>query len=232
MLLLGSLLSLPVHAQNTVFFSTGAQGQTKSVAEWGVDTAWPSYDNVRQSIAHIGANNVDVYRLTFHPAHPLTDNGNGTYSLSSTAKGFIDNQLGLAALGGNKPLTLMPGEFSATYDHVHWLRTIKATQEYINSRPGWTTTPIKAIEVYNEPDFWAGQGSPSQLNNLITQLKAYPEFQNTAFPAGSTLNSNNAWAWYDPVSGSDPGFVPSARRIDDQLGELHRAREEHGQAVC
>lgn len=201
----GSWLPTLVHAQNTVAFNINAQGVTKSVAEWGVDTAWPSFDNVRQSIAHIGANNVDLFRLTFHPAYPLSDNGDGTYSLSSTAKGFIDNQLALAALGGNKQLALMPGEFGPTYDHLHWLRTIKATQEYINSRPGWTTAPIKSIEVYNEPDFWVGQGSAGQLNDLITQLKAYPEFQNTAFPAGSTLNSNNSWAWYDSVPAATEG---------------------------
>jgi hypothetical protein len=197
--------SLASYAQNTVSFSINSPGITKSVAEWGVDTAWPSYDNVRQSIAHIGANNVDVYRLTFHPAYPLSDNGNGSYSLSATAKGFIDNQLALAGLGGTKPLALLPGEFSPPFDATHWLRTIKATQEYINSKAGWSWTPIKSVEVFNEPDYWAGQGSTSQLNNLITQLKAYPAFQNTEFPAGSTLNSNNAWAWYDPVTTATQG---------------------------
>ena len=108
-------------------------------------------------------------------------------------------------MAGSKPIALLPGEFSGSYDAVHWLRTIKATQEYINSRPGFTNTPIQSIEAFNEPDFWAGQGSPAELNTLITQLKAYPEFQNTEFPAGSTLNSDNAAAWYNPVPAATEG---------------------------
>ena len=198
-------LPLTLRAQNTVFFSPSDPGQTKSVAEWGVDTAWPSFDNVRQSIAHIGAANIDVVRLTFHPAYPLTPNGDGSYSLSATAKGFIDNQLALAAMAGAKPLTLLPGEFGPTFDATHWLRTIKSTQEYINSRPGFTTTPIKSIEVFNEPDFWVGQGTAVDLNNLIAQLQSYPVFQNTDFPAGSTLNSNNAAAWFNTVPAATQG---------------------------
>jgi hypothetical protein len=178
---------------------------TKSVAEWGVDTAWPSFDNVRQSVANLGASNVDVVRLTFHPAHPLTDNGDGTFELSATAKGFIDNQLALATMAGSKPLALLPGEFGPVFDATHWLRTIKATQEYINSWPGFATTQIKSIEVFNEPDFWVGQGNTGDLNSLIAQLKADPEFQNTEFPAGSTLNSNNSFGWYNPVPAATQG---------------------------
>jgi hypothetical protein len=197
--------TLAAWAANTIYFSPSAAGITKSVPSWGVDTAWPNFDNVRQSIEHIGPENVDVVRLTFHPAHPLTPNGDGTYELSATAKGFIDNQLALAAMAGPKPTALLPGEFSGPYDPVHWLRTIKATQEYINSRPGFTTTEIASIEAFNEPDFWFGQGSPAELNSMITQLKALRQFRNTEFPAGSTLNSDNAWAWYDPVPASTEG---------------------------
>jgi hypothetical protein len=36
-----------VLAQNAVYFSTMAAGQTKSIAQWGADTASPSADNMR-----------------------------------------------------------------------------------------------------------------------------------------------------------------------------------------
>lgn len=38
-----------------VFFDSNAVGDSsKSVEEWGVDTAWPSEDNVRWSVENIG----------------------------------------------------------------------------------------------------------------------------------------------------------------------------------
>lgn len=88
---------------------------------------------------------------------------------------------------------------------LQWERTIKATQKYINSRPGWGATPIVAIEAFNEPDFWQGEGSLADFNNLIARLKTYPEFHNTEFPAASTLNSNNARWWYDQIPRATQG---------------------------
>jgi autotransporter-associated beta strand protein len=197
---------LATYASNTVGFSMSDPGVTRSVAEWGIDAAWPSYDNVRLSFASIGANNVDMVRMTYDPAEALIDNGNGTYSLNAIAQQRVNDQLALAGMSGtNKPLTLVPGEFGGTYNAVNWVRTIKTTQEYINSGPGWTSTPIKSIEVFNEPDFWGGEGSPADLNSAILQLKAYPVFQNTAFPVGSTLASTNATFWYDNAPAGTAG---------------------------
>ncbi len=41
-----SLMPMTAHAQNTVYFSTSAVGQTNAMTNWGVDTAWPSADNM------------------------------------------------------------------------------------------------------------------------------------------------------------------------------------------
>ena len=41
-------------AQNTVSFNAADAGQTKSLAEWGVDTALNLFDNVRLSVANMG----------------------------------------------------------------------------------------------------------------------------------------------------------------------------------
>ena len=146
-----------------------------------------------------------MVRLTSNPVEPLVDNGNGTYSLNQNNKNDVDFKVGLAALAGSKPLSLFPGGFASVYNEEQWVRTIKATQEYINSKPGWTNTPIVAIEAFNEPDFWVGEGNPAQLNSAITRLKAYPEFQNTQFPAASTLNSNIAAFWYNQVPAATQG---------------------------
>ncbi len=202
-----------VRAANTLYFSPSDVGVTKSVAEWGVDTAWPSYDNVRLSIAHMGQTNVDTVRLTFYTDQPLVDNGNGTFSLNNAAKNLIDNQLSLANLAGAKPLALVPtvGATDASYlsgsgiNVTNWVRLIKTTQEYINSKAGFTTRQIGSIEPFNEPDYWTGQGTGAQLNNVITQLKTHSVFQNTAMLAGSTLNSNNAQSWYNQAPAATVG---------------------------
>lgn len=201
-------------AQHTVSFSPSAEGITKSVATWGVDTAWPSFDNVRQSIANMGQANVDEVRLTFYTDEPLIDNGNGTFSLGANTRSRLDNHLSLVSLAGtNKAITFVP-TVDATHSSylagsgvnvLQWTRLIKATQEYINSKPQFATTPISAIEPFNEPDYWAGQGNTAQLNAIVTQLKTYPEFQNTHLLAGSVLNSDQARHWYDNVPAATAG---------------------------
>lgn len=214
---------------NAIYFSASDVGVDRSVAEWGVDAAWPDYNNVRQSVANIGPANVDFVRIAaFDTAQPLIDNGNGTFSLTQTSKDFVDLYLERAALAGpNIPLAIVPGgSGEAAYLHpyyednignvqrinvTNWVRGIKATEEYIHTRPGWQNVQIKAIEPFNEPDFWAVQGNADHnvggplLNSVIQQLKTYPEFANTDFEAASTLNSFNAQNWYDLVPNADVG---------------------------
>ena len=62
-------------AQNTVSFSTSAPGQTKSIDEWGVEVVGPSSDDMRQSIAHMGAQNIDLIAVNFWLHEPLQANG-------------------------------------------------------------------------------------------------------------------------------------------------------------
>jgi autotransporter-associated beta strand protein len=204
-----ALLAIPIpvlaSGSDTVSFNPSDPGVTKSVATWGVDTAWPNYDNVRQSVANIGQANVDEVRLTFDLAQPLVQNADGTFSLNTTAKSEVDAQLNLASLAGSKPLTLVPGALPTTFDQTNWVRVIKATQEYINSKPAFAATQIKSIEAFNEPDYWGGEGTPAQLNAVITQLKTYPVFANTTLLAASTLNSDSAQTWYDQAPAATGG---------------------------
>lgn len=51
---------------NTVLFSTSDPGLAKAIPEWGADTCWPSTDNMRHCITHMGADEIDVVRLNFY----------------------------------------------------------------------------------------------------------------------------------------------------------------------
>ena len=214
---LNSQLPMAARAANTIYFSPSDAGVSKSVATWGVDTAWPNYDNVRQSIANIGQNNVEVVRLPVFASEPLVYLGRGKYGLTNEAKAQIDTHLSLAALAGtNIPFTLGPGGTApdsidpsyvsgAGINVTNFVRLFKVTQEYINSQPGFTSSPVFAIEPFNEPDWNFPNANPNDLNSIIGQLKTYPEFENTLMMAPSTLSSNNAQWWYDQVPEATAG---------------------------
>ena len=201
---------------NTVAFNVNAVGETKSVPNWGIDVAWPNFHNVRQSIENIGLNQVDSARVLVYFDEPLVNNG-GNYELNAAAKAKVDDHLNLVAMAGtNLPLTFgTAGTFSDQIDASYlqgggvnvtqYARAIKATQEYINSKAGFTSSPIIAIEAFNEPDYQLPYTNPTDLNSIIGQLKTYSEFQNTLMVAPSTLNSDLAQGWYDQVPQATAG---------------------------
>ena len=104
---IASSTPIRVHAQHTVYFSTSDIGQTKAIPQWGVDTAWPSVDNMRLSMAHMGVDQIDVVRLNFYKDEPLEQDG----TLGPNARARIDHQLGIAAMA---PAVLEPPSSMAT----------------------------------------------------------------------------------------------------------------------
>ncbi|MGL1955816.1 MAG: RICIN domain-containing protein [Colwellia sp.] len=190
--------SFNVQAQD-VHFNYSSIGETKAMTHWGVDTAWPSPDNVRQSIYHMGIDQVDVVRLNFFTDEALDANG----ELGPNSKARIDTQLELAALAGNKPLALLPSSEDGTAAYYldsngiaipqRWLALMEATQAYINK-------PIHAIEVFNEPDYWDGMGPQATFREIIVLVKNSAHFIGTELHAASTLCSCEAQSWYDSVS--------------------------------
>ena len=98
------LLDQAVQAQGSVVFNYSGPGEVKSMKDWGVDTAWPSADNMRQCVAHMGADEIDVVRINFFTDEPLQPNGD----IGSNSKSRIAQQLALAAMSGDKPIALTP----------------------------------------------------------------------------------------------------------------------------
>jgi len=199
-----------VSAQD-IHFEFNGEGESKAMTHWGVDTAWPSPDNVRQSIFHMGLEQVDVVRINFFMFEPLDENG----EIGPESKAFIDNQLSLAALAGAVPIALTPatGEYR-DYDgdgqvdgptHPYyldengnaiperWLALMEATQKYIGQ-------PIHALEIFNEPDYWVGMGTPQTLREIMLLTAQSPVFAETELHAASTLCSCSAQYWYDAVA--------------------------------
>jgi hypothetical protein len=202
LLAVSSWMPIIAHAQNTVYFNTTAAEQTKSIANWGVEVAWVNADNMRQSIANMGASQIDLIAGNFYLDEPLQANGD----IGPNSKAAINAQMQLLFMAGNKPYVLGPtvGNTNAYYLNGSALRTdrysalIKATKQYIETN---FNTSVAGVMPFNEPDFWTGQGSTQDLNTILTTLKNDPSFQNTALIGGSTLNSDLAQTWYDPIAG-------------------------------
>ena len=206
-------LALTTHAQNTLTFSISSPGENKSVAEWGVDTAWPSAWNMRQSLTHMGVDHVDVVRLNFYLHEPLLANN----TLGADSKGLLDVQLSVAAQADAKPLVLVPnsGDTDAYYfdgsvlQVDRWVNVIKATMAYIDQQTGQA---VIAVEPFNEPDYWSGMGTPSELNDVMSAMASNRIFQGVALVGASTLNSDNAQWWYDACA------TPATHGSTHQLG--------------
>lgn len=200
-MLLGYISFTTANAQDVNFNFTGS-GETKAMTHWGVDTAWPSADNIRQTVYHMGIEQTDVVRVNFFMDEPLAADG----SIGPNSRSRIDTQLALAAAAGvgNKPIALTPATGDGTHSWYldtngnaipqRWMDLMAATQQYINQ-------PIHALEIFNEPDYWAGMGTPQTLADITALVVNSPNFQGTEIHAASTLCSCAAKVWYDAVSG-------------------------------
>jgi len=207
-----------------VHFDYSGEGETNAMTHWGVDTAWPSYDNVRQSIFHMGKDQVDVVRVNFYMFEPLVgcdENYNGC-EIGPESKARIDAQLQLAAMAGDKPLALTP----ATGEWLDFGGGVQGPTHpwYLSDENGnlidrdnngapdanphrWLALmeatqeyigkPIHSLEIFNEPDFWLGMGPPETLLDISNLTLNSPNFAGTELHAASTLCSCTAWDWYN-----------------------------------
>ena len=172
--------------RQNIYFSTSDPGQTKSIAQWGNEVAWVSSDNMRQTIANMGANNISLIATNFYVDQPLQADG----TLNPQDKAYIDSQLAVAAKAGNKAFVLGPnvGDSDASYlagtgriNVSQWAKVIDATKSYINSK-GYT---VWGVMPFNEPDYWSGQGNGQDLRDVMAQLHAEPGNQSLALEGGS-----------------------------------------------
>ncbi len=191
-------------AAETLTFSPTATGSTRSIQSWGYDTAWPSYENARLSILTFGgASRVDVVRVNFHEFEALQADG----SLGPQSKAALDAAASLAKMAGNKPISLTPDTGAGTdawyldgaggVNASRYAAMIIATARYLADRHGLS---VGTVEVWNEPDYWPGQPTASQVSQITSLIKSEPLLQGVDMMGPSTL-SPNTW-WYDQIAGS------------------------------
>ena len=188
----------PVRAQDhTILFSPTDPGVTRSITNWGLDTCWPSFDNMQRGLIFMGTNNVKIVRVGYVVDAPLTNN-----DLSASQKAALQNHANLAKMATaatrwdlNMASSVDPWYQSGTGTIYpdRWAAAMQACQRYYN-RSFWM------VEGFNEPDYGWGQGSQSNLYDLFGYLQASTNFPGAAMAGGSTLNNDVALAWFKAVS--------------------------------
>jgi len=183
---------------HTILFSPTDAGVTRSITNWGLDTCWPSFNNMQRGLIFMGTNNVNIVRVGFVVDAPLTNS-----DISATQKAALQTHANLANMATaatrwdmNWASTNHPWYQSGanTVYPDRWAAAILAAQRYYN-RSIWM------VEGFNEPDYtYNNEGSAQNLYDIFGYLQASTNFPGTLMAGGSTLNNDVALAWFKPVA--------------------------------
>lgn len=212
-------------ADVNVPFDVNAQGQEYRVT-WGMDAAWDWDFNVNRGIAHIGKGNFGTGRVSFQPVDLVTDNGDGTYTLTTRQQKKLKSRCALIKATGTKKVNLncdhealffkvdadgnypvdengekiedFTGRTNYRGKPQEWYKLIKASVQFVQKQ-GLT---VVSVSPFNEPDFvnWHQATSETQAMKdflAIAQLiKDDDFFDGIRVCGGNTLNDDRAWDWY------------------------------------
>ncbi len=183
---------------HTILFSPTDPGVTRSITNWGLDTCWPSFDNMQRGLIFMGTNNVKIVRVGYVVDAPLTNN-----DLSASQKAALQTHANLAHMATaatrwdlNMASSSVDPWYQSGTSTVYpdrWAAAMQACQRYYN-RSFWM------VEGFNEPDYGWGQGSQQNLYDLFGYLQASTNFSSAFMAGGSTLNNDAALSWFNAVS--------------------------------
>lgn len=185
------LFSLPAHDRD-VYFSTTESGKSLPIF-WGLDTAWPSEENIRRGIAFMGQ--VDVVRVSFQPTYPLL-NGD----LQTDQINWLNTRLGYVDLTGPNTKVALNSDHPWVDNYylgnaVNWANLIDVTARRVQEK-GRT---VISVSPFNEPDYGWGQGTITDFYNIAGELKNKARFNNIRISGGNTLNCDQALPWYNTL---------------------------------
>ena len=197
----------------TILFNTQSEG-VKTPVIWGLDTAWPSEDNVRRGTNHIGKEHLGVGRVSFQPSDLIGEDG----QLSNEQKRRLDERLRYIAISGVKDIALnsdhevlCDGEDDTeewkkkAAQHrknyvgkpAEWIKLFKATVNYCRDK-GFN---VVSIAPFNEADYtYWNQGTMADFKEICRLMQEDEFFENIRVSGGNTLNCDEALKWYNGLS--------------------------------
>ncbi len=197
------VLTFAVHVvaqDRTVLFNVSDPGVSHSLTNWGLDTAWFSRDNIRRGVAFMGAERVDIVRVSFTPTAALV-NGD----LQAAEASLLNQRLDFVDLTGpttkvclNEDSPTVDGYFKAGNGTIlpeRWAELIDVTARRAQER-GRT---VVAVAPFNEPDFNRPERPATMQTFYDTAgfLTNNPRFANIRISGGNTLNTDQANPWFN-----------------------------------
>lgn len=206
-----SLSFSPVKATDrTLVFSTSDEGRSLPIL-WGLDTAWPSEENMRRGVSYMGAGIIGVVRVSFQPWDYLPD----SWTLTPRLEANLQERLRLVSLAGgpervrlalnnDAPGDVYDSRYFGAADNPEackaYCNLIYGTMKFCQDQ-GWTVVSASPL---NEPDYvWNNQGSKADFLAIARMLREdYPGFSDGSvrISGGNTLNCDEALPWYEYLS--------------------------------
>ena len=203
-----------------IVFDLSDEGKEYKV-NWGMDTAWDWDFNVNRGVNHIGKGNFATGRVSFQPLDLVTDNGDGTYTLTARQQKKLKKRCDMIKLTGTSAVNLncdhealfrpanSDGDYldTETKDYTgrsnyqgkpkEWYKLIKASVQYVQKQ-GLT---VVSVSPFNEPDYvWEQATSEDQAKAdflaIAKLLKADDFFKDIRICGGNTLNDDKALTWW------------------------------------
>lgn len=163
---------------------------------WGLDTAWPSEDNIRRGVSFMGTERISVVRASFQPTLPLIND-----DLQTDQVNWLNTRMNLVSLTGTHTKVALNCDHPSVHEWykgnaVNWAKLMDVTTRRVQER-GRT---VVSIAPFNEPDYTAtGQGNITDFFNIAGELRKNPRFNNIRISGGNTLNTDQALPWYNTL---------------------------------
>ncbi len=184
----------------TVVYGVSDTGIPKAIPLWGLDTAWVSETNIRRGVAFMGAEQVDIVRVSFTPTAALVNGELQTAQADLLAQrlDYVDLVGPHAAVVLNAdPPTIDPWftDASGAVIPSRLADLIDLTARHCEAR-GRT---VLAAAPLNEPDYDTKQGTIQTFYDVAGDLRQRPRFASIRLTGGNTLSADQASVWYDAL---------------------------------
>ena len=187
-------LKVTAATDETVLYNVGDSGVAKHLL-FGLDTAWPSEENIKRGITYMGTENIDIVRASFQPTHPLL---NGDLQQKQIDSLNIRLRL-INLIGKNVKVALNDDPLSVDSwykDNAdRWAQLIDVYTKRVQN----SGHPVVSVAPFNEPDYGWGQGTITDFYNIAAALKTNPRFDTIRICGGNTLNDDQALPWYNTL---------------------------------
>ena len=179
---------------------------------WGMDAAWDWDFNVNRGINHIGKDKFATGRVSFQPIDIVTDNGNGTYTLSARQQKKLQRRCDLIKSTGTTAVNL-------NCDHEALFCRVDADGNY----PEETRADGKKYKIEDSEGRSNYRGKPQEWYKLIKASAQYVQSQGLTVVSVSPFNEPDyLWSQATSVNQAKKDFLAIAKllRADDFFKDI------------